>query len=244
MAIPLTTRFIQVFSAPAKLFAGLREDGAKDPPKTGWWLPLVVMTVLGIVFAVLLFGKADFVAAMEEALSANPKIPASQVDQIAEMAAKWTRAVTFVIIVAGPAMAYFGYAVYWWLVLNLFKKPLNYMTALSVYAWTDLIHLPVFLLASVAVIRAESFTSFKDLMALSPGSPLFFMGDLSGVSMELAGLLVKFDLFTIVHIAYIALGISAITGLSKTRALLVGYVPWLLVNVAPAAIKLMLASHS
>ena len=131
-----------------------------------------------------------------------------------------------------------------WLVINLFKKPLNYMTALSLYAWTDLIHLPGVLIAAVTVVRAESFSSFKELMALSPGSPLFFMGDLSGVSMELATLLSKFDVFTIAHIAYVALGVSAITGLSKGRALLVGYAPWLLVSVAPAAIKLLLASHS
>ena len=244
MAIPLTTRFIQVFSSPGKLFSGLGEDGAKDPPQTGWWLPLLITTLLGIGLSILLFGKVDFVAAMEEVLSANPKIPAGQVDKIAEVAAKWSRAIAFAGGIIGPAVAYFGYAVYWWLVVNLFKKPLNYMTTLSLYAWTDLIHLPGMILAAVAVVRAESFTSFKELMALSPGSPLFFMGDLSGVSIELATLLSKFDLFSIAHIAYIALGISALTGLSKTRALLMGYAPWLLVSVAPAAIKFLLASHS
>lgn len=244
MSTPLTTRFIQVFSSPARLFEGLREDGTKEPPKTGWWLPLLVMTLLGIVFSLVLFGKVDFLAAMEEVLSANPKIPANKVDQIAEVAAKWSRAIAFAGGVVGPALAYFGYSLYWWLAVNVFKKPLNYISALSLYAWTDLIHLPGILLAAVAVVRAESFTSFKELLALSPGSPLFFMGDLSSCSMELATLLSKFDLFTIAHIAYIALGISALTGLSKTKALLVGYAPWLLASVAPAAIKLLLANHS
>jgi hypothetical protein len=240
----LTVRFKQVFTSPASLFAGLNEDGDKDPPKTGWWLPLATITILSVGISVLLFSKVDFVAAMEEVLSANPKIPSGQVDQIAEVAAKWTRAMTFAGGIIGPALAYFGFAVYWWLAVNLFKKPISYAKALSLYAWTDLIHLPGILIAAVAVVRAESFTSFKELMALSPGTPLFFMGDISGLSMELATLLSKFDIFTIAHIAFVALGISAITGLKKWQALSLGFAPWLLASVAPAAIKLLLAQHS
>lgn len=237
-AEPWSRRFLQVFHAPSQLFSSLKSG------PDAWWAPFALITVVGIAISLLTIGgKIDWSSSLEEAILAGGKVPAGQAADIAEKMAGIYKGIGRVAVFLGTTFAYVLYSLYLWIIVNLCKRPVSYAKCFALYAWTDLVNLPKLIGMGALAFGVEQFTSFKQLTALSLGSPLCYIRDLDSVSFAAFGVLSKFDLFQLVHLVYIGFGVSALTGMKRPQAVLLALLPWLLSALFALGSFLLHSSH-
>jgi len=223
--------FALLFNLPA-LFAALKEK-----PGRQWWFPLIITTVLGAAGIFLALQRTDLESAIGESImESGQKMSADQAAQGAEIGAKFARISMTVAAVCAPLVVFVAAAAWFWMAANLSKTPTTFMAMLGLYSWTNMINVPRSLLGLVGLVRAGEIGSFKVLSAIDPLTPLTFVGDPSELSLHAIGLLSKFNLFTLAHLALMALGVSAMTGMSRTRAFIFAYLPWC-ISLAWAALQ-------
>ena len=221
-------RFTYVYSAPAKLFAELQAA-----PGSGWWFPLLLVSALLTAVNWSFLGRIDWPALIENQITeGGKKIPPDAMEKAVDIGTAIGKFQTIAGGVIGPVVIYLFMALIFWMLVNLCKRPISYVQCLALYAWTDLINLPRMLISGLAGLRVTSITSVREFSALDPGNPLFyFSGQVDDLSKLAFTLLTAVNFFTLLHVLYFGLGISALTGMKKPRAILLVAVPMLLVIV-------------
>lgn len=220
---PWPRRFLLVFYAPSRLFASLRQG------PDAWWAPLLLITAISATVSLLIIGpKIDWASSLEEAILSSGKVPGGQAAEIADKMSGAYKFFGYLIGIAGPVIAYLFFALYLWIVVNLCKRPISIAKCFAIYAWTDLVNLPKIIMLGVLGLGTEQITSFKQLAGLSLGSPLCYIPNLDSISFAAFGLLSKFDLFTFIHLIYIAFAVAALTGMKRPMALLLSFLPWII----------------
>jgi hypothetical protein len=232
----LTKRFTYVFSAPAKLFAELQAQ-----PGSGWWFPLLIVSVLFTAVNLSFLGRIDWATLIENQIAeGGQKVPPDAMEKAVDIGTSIGKFQTVAGGVIGPIIMYLVMALIFWLLVNLCKRPISYAQCLALYAWTDLINLPRLLISGLAGLRVDSITSVREFAALDPGNPLFYYtGPVDDLSKLTFTLLTAASLFTLIHVVYFALGVSALTGMKKSRAIPLIAAPMLIVvafKIAKAAI--------
>ncbi len=205
-----------------ELFAELKQS-----PGKGWWQPLILLTALSICFSVIVAHKMDWEAKLDSDMAMSGRsMPPERRSMALAVNERWGSTMKIASGVCSPFLQYLLAATIFWLIFNIRKVPVSYLSVLGFYAWTDLINLPRALLMLIAALRASTLTSEFGIKALDPGYPLFFSGiDPDDASPRRLMLWTLVNLFMIGHLFWFSRGIAYCTGISRGRAFKLTLIP-------------------
>ena len=128
-------RIIGVFFTPESTF----QDIARKP---SWWLPIVLLTIIGLGMNVFLANKVDWRSFSEEQLMSSARgqqVPADQKDLAIERGAKWNQYFCYIRGVIGTSLLGLVLALVYWGAYALFAGArLTFARSFAVIAYSML----------------------------------------------------------------------------------------------------------
>lgn len=226
IAAPLTEvqRVIDTFVAPTKTFTDLRR-------KATFWGPLVILILVGLVFAFSVQQKVGWERVFENNLQQNPTKAekmesAPNAESVKAIGAKITGVVSYVYFI--PILIFTAiYALLLWATVNFgFGGTSKYGQIFAVSMYSSLVMNLKFLLAVVAIFAGLAPDSF--LINNPVGSNLgYFLS--TDTSLWIRALCMHIDIFEIWSLVLSVLGVAIVAKVSrgKAAAVVVGW--WVIV---------------
>jgi hypothetical protein len=221
-----TQRVIDTFVAPSKTFTDIRR-------KATFWGPLVIMIVVGMIFAFAVQQKVGWERVFENQLHQNPtkaeKLEsAPNAEQVKAISAKVTAVVSYIYFI--PLLIFTAiYALLLWATVNFgFGGTAKYSQIYAVSMYSALVMNIKFLLGVVAIFAGLAPDSF--LINNPVGSNIGYYLS-SDVPLWLRTMCMHLDLFEIWSLVLTVIGVSIVARVSrgKAAAVVVGW--WLLVVI-------------
>jgi hypothetical protein len=219
--------FIDIFYAPSAVYA--RRANA------GFGLPMLVVTVILGLVVFAMFGAmqpimdAEFQRGAAAAMRSNPQITAEMMQKSRAMTEKVAPYLSFVII----PITIFLVGLALWIVGKLFdaKVSLNQAVLIASYAW-----MPRVIEALVNGVQGLLLdpASLNGRYRVSLGLGRFFDPDTA--SPMLLALIGRIDLFTIWVTVLMAIGLSVIGRIPRSRAAIAAAIVWL-IGALPAILQ-------
>ncbi|HET8769445.1 MAG TPA: YIP1 family protein [Gemmatimonadaceae bacterium] len=223
--------FIDIFFAPSKVYARRANSGF-------WLVTLIVTVLLGVLFIAnsgVMEGimSAEFNRGMAEAMEQNPNLTAEQMQAgrgVMETAGK-----IGVFIMIPIMVLVLGLIV--WAVGKMFGAALGYTASAMIVAYAIIPRVLESVLTALQglVLDTATLTSRFDL-SLGVGRFL----DADTMNAGLLAFLGRIDVFTIWITILIAIGISVVGKIPRSKAYVAGAVIWLIGGL-PALIQMMMA---
>ncbi|SRR5579872_1984829 len=216
--------FIDIFTSPSDVFAR-RQNG-------NWFIPFVVVTVLILV---IYLGTqsltqpvfdAEFNRAMAVAARANPQITPDVVEKQRAFFSKLQAVILPIFVMIGM----FFTGVVLWFVGKLFDSTMAFGGGLLVAAYAQFPRI-------IGAIVGPIIAFFSDPSTLNSAtkitaSPAHFF-DISNTSPVVLALLARFDVFTIWTTILLAIGLSVLGKIPRSRAYTAALIVWILGAVPP-----------
>ena len=216
-------RLSGVFHAPAETFPDVAERGH-------WWIPALIMIVMGLIFVSLFVQRVGFDRMIQKTMEASTRMQDMPADQKAAAVAM-QRKMMPVFMYAGPPVAtLMGIIIVGGVLLfvmnSLMDAGLRYKQSLNISAYAML---PAGLVSSVLTcvvmfIKPPDEFDIEHALAFNAGA---FLPE--AASKYLVSLASSFDLFTFWTIALMAIGFSVTVGARKlpfSKALIAIVIPW------------------
>lgn len=232
-----TERIVDTFIAPSKTFTDIKRNAS-------WWVPWLLMSVIGLAMVVVVDKKLGMDTAYENQLRMSPKqmdkidaMPADQKAQTMRMGTAITRyfaygwplvSIVFVAIMAAVLMATFNFG---------FGAEVKFAQAMAVsmYAFLPSIIKTLIATAVVGAGGAEGFTLQNPVASnlgglADPASSHFLYSVLSSI-----------DVFTIWTLVLTGIGYSCITRVKRGTCMGVVFGWWIVVTLVGSAIGALFA---
>lgn len=224
--ISLWEDFVDIFTSPSEVFAR-RQDG-------GFWLPLIVVTVLIGVLFIACKGlmqpvmDAEFHRGAAAAMRKNPQITEEQMASMRHFSEKFSGVFPFIFVPLGIFLT----GITLWLIGKLFDATETARTAIVVaaYAFVPRIVETVVNAVQALILDPSSLTSHY---AVTLGVGRFLDPDTA--SPFLLALLGRIDLFTIWVTVLLAIGLSVTGKIPRRRAAIAAACVWV-IGALPALI--------
>lgn len=226
-------RIINTFIAPSKAFTDLRRNAE-------WWAPFLLIAIVSVGFAYVVDQKVGFRKATENQIQMSPKqaermdkMPPEDRARVLQQQTVGTRYVSYAI----PVVLLILYVIVAGIYLATFKfganADLKFKTTLAVVVYSALPQVLKTLLAIVSLLAgasADSFTIQNPLASnlgsfMTPGSSPFLYGIASAV-----------DVFLIWSLILTGIGLSCVSKLKRSTALLGVFVWYILMSLFFAAL--------
>ena len=230
-------RFVNIFVAPAEVF-----DEVKTSPSrvANWLVPLVAVTLLGMIYTMILFSQPAVVQQIREAqdkkfqqMVAAGKLTRQQADQQQAMIEKYMtpgflKVVTGLgAIVTQIAMLFLVALIIWMLGTKAFNGAFDYAKSLEVVGLSTLITIPGLIISLLlAVIYGNQHMTPGPVLLVSHFDP----------SNKVHLLLSAFNVMSIWYIAVLAIGLARLSGVSFLKAALWGFGFWGVFTFGPILI--------
>lgn len=228
-------RVVDVFVAPSKTFADIRR-------KATWWLPFVLMIVVGAFFSVSIDKKVGFDAVAQKQMEQSPmmadrmaSLPANERAGVMARQTTSTKYTTYgfsvIILVWGLVVA----LLYWMSMNFVMGAQTKFKEVLAVWMYGAL---PGSIKAGFAacLLWANVGTEGFDIKNPIGTNPAFYLPDAGAALKAALGFL---DLFAIWSLLLMVIGLSVISGKTKGQAAIVVFGWWafgLAVSTALAAV--------
>jgi Yip1 domain len=226
-----TQRVIDTFVAPSKTFTDLRR-------KATFWGPLIIMILVGFIFAFGVQQKIGWGTVFENNLNQNPtkaeKIEsAPNADAIKSISAKVTAVVSYAYFV--PVLIFTAiYALLLWATVNFgFGGKSTYGQIFAVSMYSSLVMNIKFLLGVVAIFAGLAPDSFLINNPIGSNIGYYLSTD---IPLWLRALCMHLDLFEIWSLVLSVIGVAIVAKVSrgKAAAVVVGW--WVLIVLITSGI--------
>jgi hypothetical protein len=227
-----------VFHAPAETFPDVSAHGR-------WWVPALIMGVMGLLFVTLFVQRVGFDRMIQKTIDASPQmqdLPADKKADAIAMQRKIMPPVMYTMPVVGVLAGIIIVGGVLLFVMNgLMDAGLRFKNALNICAYSMLPASVVSSVLMVVVMFLKSPDEFDIEHPLAFNLGAFLSPD--STSKYLVSLASSFDLFTFWMIALMAIGFSAAVGAKKlpfSKALIGILIPWgvwVLCKVGLAALR-------
>lgn len=231
-------RLTGVFHAPAETFADVSERGR-------WWIPALIMMVMGLLFVSLFTQRVGYDRMIQKSFESNTQLQDLPADKKADAVAMQRKIMPYILHVSPVAgtlvMLLVVAGVLLFLMNGLMDAGLKYKNALNISAYAMLPAGIVsgILMCVVMYLKAPDEFDIERPLAFNAGA--FLNPDTT--SKWLTALASSFDIFTFWTIALMAIGFSAAAGPRKlpfSKALtgiLVAWGVWVLIKVGFSALR-------
>ena len=217
-------RLLDTFSAPSKTFRDINVNGR-------WWVPFVIISVISYLFVFTVDKKVGFTVVAQNQLKMSPKaqerlekLPPEQQQRQMDLSASITKGISFAypvlfliiaLIVSGVLLAVFNFGMG-------AEITFGKMLAVSMYAFLPGIGKALLaVLTLFAGLNAESFT-FQNPVGTNIGYYLSF----ADTPRFLYSLASSLDVFAIWSTILIGLGVSCISKVERTTAVVTTFACW------------------
>ena len=217
-------RLSGVFHAPAETFPDVAERGH-------WWIPALIMVVIGMIFAALFVQRVGYDRMIRKSFESSTQLQELPADKKAEAMAMQRKMMPPIMFGGPVAFTLIGIVIVAGVLLfvmnGLMDAGLRYKHALNICSYAML---PASVVSSVlmcVVMYLKSPDEFDIERALAFNAGAFLNPD--STSKYLVSLATSFDLFTFWMIALMAIGFSVTVGPKKlpfSKALIGVLVPW------------------
>jgi hypothetical protein len=219
-----TQRVLDTFTAPSKTFTDIRR-------KATFWGPLVIMVLVGLIFAFSIQQKVGWDHVYENNLRQSPK----QEEKVAQlpdggasakaMGSKITAVVSYIYIV--PILIVTAiYALLYWATVNFgFGGTAKYGQIFAVCMYASLVINIKYLLATIAVFAGLAPDSFLESNPVGTNIGFYLSTDLP---VWLRTLCSHIDIFEIWSLVLTVIGVAIVAKVSKGKAAAVVVGWWLL----------------
>src|SRR5882762_4777587 len=217
-------RVTNTFVAPSKTFADIRRSSS-------WWLPFLVLTIFGYIFAFTALHHVGIDRVVDNAMKSNPKsyekfqnLPAEQ--QAAGL--KTTKAIMSGAFYAGPVLNLLLTAItagLLWIGFNFIlggKSSYGAMFAVGMFAWLPSVLKSLFSTAMAFFSDVEGF-NISDPVGTNIG---FYLGNDSAAWLK--SLLGSVDIFTLWILVLMGIGGAIVSNVKTKSGLLLVFGAWLL----------------
>ena len=208
--------FIDIFMSPADLFRRRANDG--------WTVPILVLSVLILVLYYALLPVMTPLWQAAATMNATPEQAAAMQQNAGAMRTFALIGGIFAPIVTAIYIALLGGVA--WAGGRLVNADLKYKQALNTVTWSSFITIPQQLAIALSVMLAtRSGEALHPVKHVNIG-PLRFM-NVEPIPEVVMPLLARIDLFAIWQMVVVAIGVQAITGVSRGSAFVVGGLVWI-----------------
>lgn len=200
-------RIINAFIAPSKTFEDIRRNAS-------WWVPWLLLTIVGLGVATVMVKKVDFYQMMRQQIANSRQaeqfesLPKEQQEQRLEIMAKFGKGASFIspalapiigaLIIGALLMATFNFA---------FEAEVPFRQAIAIlfYAWLPALLFQIFTMVTLLLRSDTQDINVRNMVATNPG---YFMDPNSG-SKFVYGMASSLDVFSIWIICLIGIGFAA-----------------------------------
>ena len=209
------SRVLNTFVAPRKAFARL-EAG------TGWWLPFLLLVLVGFGYAAAVGARVGWSAVARNNVAQSPsqqarmeKLPVAQQEASYAIAARITRSVSYTLVIVGPLL--FGAVVAGVLLGTLnfgFGGKARFPSVFAVYQYAAL---PQALKLTLVVITLALGVSGDAFQMTNPlgSNPAYYLPSLPKPALSLLSWL---DVFAIWEMLLLTIGGAAAAKVSRAKA--------------------------
>ena len=217
-------RLSGVFHAPAETFPDVAERGH-------WWIPALIMVVIGMIFAALFVQRVGYDRMIQKSFESSTQLQELPADKKAEAMAMQRKMMPPIMFGGPVAFTLIGIVIVAGVLLfvmnGLMDAGLRYKHALNICSYAMLPASVVSSALMCVVMYLKSPDEFDIERALAFNAGAFLNPD--STSKYLVSLATSFDLFTFWMIALMAIGFSVTVGPKKlpfSKALIGVLVPW------------------
>lgn len=228
-------RLSGVFHAPGETFADVAEHGR-------WWIPAIIMIVMGLLFATLFVQRVGYDRMIQKAFETNTQLQDLPADKKADAVAMQRKIMPVAMFAGPPVFTVVGIAVVAGVLLflmnGLMDAGVRYKNSLNIcaYAMLPASVVSVILMCVVMLLKAPDEFDIERPLAFNAGAFL----NPESTAKWLVSLASSLDLFTFWMIALMALGFSVTAGPKKLpfgKALTGVLLPWGLWVLAKAGLS-------
>ena len=209
-------RIIDTFIAPSKTFEDIRRSAS-------WWLPFLLMVVLGYAFTFAMQKKIGFAQLVENTIRMNPKAAERMANVPPEQAAQQKKVMEYgfkATFYAYPLfiLAFFAFcAVILWATVNFGLggvSKYSQVLAVIVYAWLPSILKSILITVMIFAGGDPDTFDLNNPVGTNPG---FFLGPDSAAWLK--SLLSSLDIFTIWSLVLLAIGLAIVARVKRGSAM-------------------------
>jgi hypothetical protein len=231
----LMARVLGIFTSPAKTFADIQK-------KPAWFQPWLVLVVCSLIYTTSVGAKIGWehvqqsqMKFMSKAqLEQFEKMPADQQARQLSVGLVITKVLSYGFPVLGLIGAFIAAGVYMMLFNFGAGAQLRYMECLSIVIFSDLPGIVRALLGTLVVWMGVDPESFLIQMPI-PSNPAWFL-NFDETPRFLYQLAASLDVIKIWAIVVMAIGFSVFTRKSRSTAMILSFLPWVLLVLIGAAL--------
>jgi hypothetical protein len=203
-------RVVNTFVAPSKTFEDIRRSA-------NWWLPVVLMSILGITYFIMIDKKVGFDTIMQKQFAESPRMQQLSPEQLAQqihISALVTKVFGYFTPVLIVAAAMFIGLVLWGVFNFLLNAELTFWrsVAIVIYSWLPSMLTSILAIATVSIGDPDNF-NFRNPVATNPA---YFMDPLNS-SKFLYGMAMSLDIISIWIIVLMGIGFSVNSEKKKVK---------------------------
>jgi hypothetical protein len=228
-SMSLGARLLNVFACPGDVF---EEVKASRPSAGNWLVPGLMLSIVGVVFALIVFSQPAIVQTLKEQqekkmdqLVKDGKMSRSDADRAIEQIDRYTGPTVLKLIGSvGSFLFTFGRMLWWGLILMLLGR--WFLNARFSYGKSLEVAGLALMISTLGVIVSMLLIVKFERLSASPGLGMAIADfDVSRKSHLFAG---AANIFSIWQVCVLAVGLSRLAGARFTKALLVIFVYWIL----------------
>jgi hypothetical protein len=228
-------RVLGIFTSPAKTFADIQK-------RPTWFQPWLVLLACSLIYTTSVGMKIGWEQVQQSQmkfmskaqLEQFEKMPAEQQAQQLRIGLMITKGISYGFPVLGLMGAFIAAGAYMMLFNFGAGAQLRYMECLSIVIFSDLPGIVRALLGALVVWVGADPEAFLIQMPI-PSSPAFFM-NFDETPRFLYQLAASLDVIKIWAIVVMAIGFSVFTKKSRSTAMILSFLPWVLVVLIGAAL--------
>ena len=215
-------RFIWIFTAPAKVFADIREGRAP------WWQPWIWMSLITVIMA--FFAKPIQIAVMELNPNNHPPEQVEREMEIFEKYGQWLQIGLTPVILLVVTLIVAGLT---YIVVSVLCSKANFMKFFKITLYAGIVS-SVSTVLSTAVLRMRGVDAIRSVDDARFSIGLGFLAPEEGNLVRAA--LYSFDFFAIWSLVLVVLGLMHVFGMQVRQAIYC-VIPMWLISVAMLTIQ-------
>lgn len=221
-------RVTNTFFAPSKTFTDIHRGNRS------WWLPFVLMALVGYIFFAAVSMKIGMQQAVDNQIHMNPKAEerlAQATPEQREMSSKITLAITEGIFIANPLFTLGGLALMslglWGTMNFLFAGKATYKGIFATWMYAALPTIIKTLMGVIVIFSGIAPESFN-MKNFAPTNPAALFLNPADTSPALYSLLSSLDIITIWILILLSIGAATVAGVKRSSGYLAVFGWWII----------------